>query len=159
MSVNNNVNTSTQTGLAAGTYSVIVSDANSCTLTLNATITQPPALSLTINSSTTNICAGGVINVNGFVSGGTGPYTYTWSPGPNSSAYNISETVAGTYNYGLSVLDKILSSSSSFNIFIVVFPVLPLIHFSSFDGFIFSKNKISLLFLLSIRLILSEIEN
>ncbi len=102
----NGPTTATINNLAAGNYSVIITDANSCTLSLSANITQPPALSLTINSSTTNICAGAIINLNSFVNGGTGPYSYTWTPGPNSSAYNVSEIVAGTYNYVLNVLDN-----------------------------------------------------
>ncbi len=101
----NSSSSASLTSIGAGNYNVTVMDANGCTVNLPAVITQPTALSLTINSSTTNICAGGVINVNGVVGGGTMPYSYTWSPGPNSSSYNISETVAGNYNYGLSVLD------------------------------------------------------
>ncbi|MBK8556396.1 MAG: hypothetical protein IPL65_11800 [Lewinellaceae bacterium] len=37
--------TQDRTGLAAGTYTVTVTDANNCTAVLSKTITQPPALS------------------------------------------------------------------------------------------------------------------
>ncbi len=97
-------NVANPVNLPAGSCTVTVTD-GACTRTAAVVITQPPALSLAINSSTTNICAGGVINLNGFASGGTTPYGYTWTPGPTSSAYNVSEAVPGTYNYVLNVVD------------------------------------------------------
>ena len=70
----------TATGLAVGTYTVTVTDANACTLTRSFTITQPTALTSTA-SMTTVACNGGsngVASIN--VSGGTAPYTYSWAP-------------------------------------------------------------------------------
>ena len=68
--------------LGAGIYSVTVTDANGCTVQLSATITQPQA-PLTASSTQVNVlCHGsstGSIDVS--VSGGTSPYTYTWSNG------------------------------------------------------------------------------
>jgi len=89
--------------LAAGNYSVTVSDANGCTSTLNAVITQPNASLVSSVASTTNIlCNGnstGVVNIN--VNGGTAPYTYSWSNG--ASSQNISGLSSGTYT--VSVVD------------------------------------------------------
>lgn len=89
-------NTLTATGLNAGTYSVAVSDANSCPLTRTLTITQPTALSATVTH--TDVSCNGSANgmANASVSGGVSPYTYTWSPtgGNSASATGLS---AGDY--------------------------------------------------------------
>lgn len=72
-----------RSGLAAGTYTVTVTDANGCTATLSATITQPAALSL--STMVTNPSCPPDAQQNGFdgainltVTGGTGTKTYVW---------------------------------------------------------------------------------
>ncbi|MFC5682459.1 SprB repeat-containing protein, partial [Flavobacterium sp. MAHUQ-51] len=71
----------TATGLAAGSYTVTVTDANGCTATKSFTITQPTALNATAGSKTDVSCNGGS-NGTATVSptGGTPSYTYSWSP-------------------------------------------------------------------------------
>src|SRR5439155_4795502 len=64
----------TFTGLAAGTHTVNLQDANACTTTLTSTLTQPSAITLTLTKN--DGCAGqssGTITAT--FSGGTGPYT------------------------------------------------------------------------------------
>ncbi len=86
----------TETGLAAGTYTVTITDALGCTATTSAIITQPPLLGTAIASSTNVSCFGGS---NGaattFVAGGTPPYTYLWTNGATTP--NISGLIAGVY--------------------------------------------------------------
>lgn len=86
----------TATGLKAGTYTLTVTDANSCTKTRNFTITEPDALTAT--TSQTNVsCNGGsngTATVN--VTGGTGDYTYSWSPSGGTAA-TANGLAAGTY--------------------------------------------------------------
>ncbi len=67
-------------GLVAGTYTVTVTDANGCTKTTSATITEPTVITLTA-TPTNSTCgfANGSINLT--VSGGVAPYTYVWSNG------------------------------------------------------------------------------
>jgi hypothetical protein len=75
--------TTSVTGLTAGTWTCTVTDANSCTATRAFTITQPTALSVTAASKTNISCNGGnngAASVN-TPTGGTGPYTYNWTPG------------------------------------------------------------------------------
>ncbi|WP_427873898.1 SprB repeat-containing protein [Flavobacterium sp. MMS24-S5] len=71
--------TEDRTGLTAGTYSVTITDANSCQVTINSiTVIQPPAIT-GIGSTTQVACYGGntgAINVT--PGGGIGPYTYIW---------------------------------------------------------------------------------
>ncbi|MBI4649080.1 MAG: hypothetical protein HY738_21445, partial [Bacteroidia bacterium] len=74
-----NQSTPTASGLGAGTYSVTVTDANSCTATNSYTVTEPSALTAT-PSSTNSTCgtSNGTASVS--VSGGIGAYSYDWSP-------------------------------------------------------------------------------
>jgi gliding motility-associated-like protein len=85
------------TGLAPGTYTVLVKDVNNCTVTASALITQP-STSLTAITSAINILCFGATNGSTSVtaSGGTAGYTYTWSPsGGNTNL--ASALTAGTY--------------------------------------------------------------
>ncbi|MBF2707503.1 beta strand repeat-containing protein, partial [Flavobacterium soyangense] len=77
----------TASGLAAGSYTVTVTDANGCTATRNFTITQPSAIS-TATGSQTNVSCNGGTNGSASVSpsGGTAGYTYTWSPSGGTAA-------------------------------------------------------------------------
>jgi hypothetical protein len=64
-------------GLAAGTYSVTVTDANGCIATATATINQP-GRPLTFTASHNAIrCNGGTTAVALAASGGTEPYAYS----------------------------------------------------------------------------------
>lgn len=85
------------TGLCDGTYTVTITDANSCTYTSTVTVTEPNILNA--NPSATNIsCAGlcdGVLTA--APTGGTGPYAYSWSAG-GQTTQSISNLCAGAYN-------------------------------------------------------------
>jgi hypothetical protein len=96
----NGATTQTITGRPAGTYSVTVTDANSCTITLNnITITQPPVLDGT-TSTTAASCFGGsngTATVTATGGTGSGSYTYSWSPSGGTAATATGLT-AGTYS-------------------------------------------------------------
>jgi hypothetical protein len=88
--------TQNRSGLPAGTYTVTVTDANSCTATISATITQPNAALAATPSVTNILCFGaatGAINL--AVSGGTPAYTYLWNDG--ATTQNRTGLNAGTY--------------------------------------------------------------
>lgn len=78
----NGTTTQDLVGVAAGKYSVTISEANGCSKTLEATITEPPLLSLKIDNVTHILCNG---NTNGAIAitaaGGVPPYKYSWSHG------------------------------------------------------------------------------
>ncbi|KUJ63483.1 hypothetical protein AR687_01990 [Flavobacteriaceae bacterium CRH] len=87
----------TATGLTAGTYTVTITDANSCQTTKNFTIVQSSALGATTGAITNINCRGeatGSATVN--VTGGTGSYTYSWAPSGGTAA-TASGLTAGTY--------------------------------------------------------------
>ncbi|SNR47317.1 hypothetical protein, partial [Flavobacterium sp. ov086] len=86
----------TATGLTAGTYTVTVTDANLCQATQAFTITEPNALTATITP--TQVSCNGGTNGSATVTatGGTGAYTYSWSP-TGGTAATASGLTAGTY--------------------------------------------------------------
>ena len=91
--------TATCTALTAATWTVTVTDANSCTSTSNVTITQPTALTASITAQTNVSCNGGT---NGTATvtaaGGTAPYTYLWNdPAPAQTTATATSLIAGTW--------------------------------------------------------------
>jgi gliding motility-associated-like protein len=74
-----NLTGDTQSGLAAGVYTISITDANGCTGTSTVTINEPAALTTNNFGATASTC--GAPNGAAFASanGGTAPYTYTWS--------------------------------------------------------------------------------
>ncbi len=92
--------TSTVSGLGAGTYTVIVSSAGSCAVSVPVLLTEPPLLTQSI-SITDATCGSGNGSITATVSGGTIPYSYTWSNGTVlPTAANLSPGA-----YSLTVLD------------------------------------------------------
>ncbi|MFH1321751.1 MAG: PKD domain-containing protein, partial [Bacteroidota bacterium] len=80
--------TTTADSLLAGTYTVIITDANGCITTAGTTINEPPVLIASISSSADASCNGDC-DGNAFASatGGTSPYTYLWNdPGSQTTA-------------------------------------------------------------------------
>ncbi len=84
-------------GLSAGSYSVTVTDANGCTISVNATVNEPTSLYNNNTTFTEVSCHGlsdGSITVN--VLGGIPPYSYLWSDGQIAATAN--GLSAGTYS-------------------------------------------------------------
>jgi len=77
--------TNNLTNLNAGTYIVTVSSNEGCTATEEYTVTEPQEITvdLSINNSSCGNSDGSV-TINS-VTGGTAPYTYTWSAGTNTN--------------------------------------------------------------------------
>lgn len=88
--------TQTISNLGAGTYSVVITDANGCSITSDTVLTELGLLDANVVSVTDVSCFGlanGAIDVS--VTGGNPPYFYTWSNG--SSNQDLQNLTAGTY--------------------------------------------------------------
>ncbi|MFN3875342.1 MAG: PKD domain-containing protein, partial [Flavobacteriales bacterium] len=91
--------TPTAYNLAAGSYTVTVSDGYGCSTTLSATVTSPAPITIASLTTTAETCAGfgdGTATVT--ASGGTPPYSFLWSNGATTPGIS---TVAGTYIVGV----------------------------------------------------------
>jgi gliding motility-associated-like protein len=92
------------TNLAAGNYTVTVTDNNGCTTLVPVLLTEPavvnaPAIQITSNYNGANIsCANacdGAVNLPSTTTGGTTPYSFLWSNTETTQALN--GLCAGTY--------------------------------------------------------------
>ncbi len=93
-------------GLPGGSYTVTITDGNSCTKTDAATVVNTGASGLSVTGSQT-ICIGQTAAISANALGGTAPYTYSWSdsagytgPGPR-----MVDPVKST-SYSVSVIDS-----------------------------------------------------
>ncbi|MBE8719705.1 beta strand repeat-containing protein, partial [Sphingobacterium pedocola] len=102
-------------GLFAGGYSVTVTDGNGQIATASATITEPDALLIAVGGQTDVSCFGGNDgSATVSVSGGTGEYSYSWSPSGGTTATASGLTVG---MYTVTVTDANgCSASQSFDI-------------------------------------------
>ncbi|MDO9339647.1 MAG: gliding motility-associated C-terminal domain-containing protein, partial [Bacteroidales bacterium] len=109
---NNGATTEDLTNVVAGNYTVTIIDANSCTFTTSATITQPlAALAGSITSQTNVSCFGsanGSVTITG--AGGTSPYMYSL----NGETYQASGTFTGltAATYAITVRDANLCTTN-----------------------------------------------
>jgi gliding motility-associated-like protein len=87
--------TDTVANLAAGSYSVTVTDANGCTQINSVNVQEPPALSLNFSAQPVSCFSGSNGSIILFVSGGISGYSYQW----NSNVSNTS--VAGNLSAGI----------------------------------------------------------
>jgi hypothetical protein len=88
-------NAATANNLAANTYTVTVTDANSCTQSAEVTIIEPPLLTANI-TATDAACNGDNGALNLTLSGGTTPYSFAWSGGLGNTE-DPQNVTAGSY--------------------------------------------------------------
>ncbi|TAL61438.1 MAG: hypothetical protein EPN85_04845, partial [Bacteroidetes bacterium] len=91
----NSQTTQAITGLCAGTYSVIVTDAASTTSTAIITITQPAALTVTVSSIAAS-CGNNNGTATAAATGGNPSFTYSWNPSSQTTA-TATGLAAGVY--------------------------------------------------------------
>lgn len=116
--------TEDQLDLTAGIYSVTVTDKNGCQEIDGVTLTQSPAISISIDIDQGLLCFGdltGILRAN--VSGGTGTFSYVWDDPGNQTAQTATNLGGGLYNVtatdqlGCSVTDsRLLNEPADINI-------------------------------------------
>lgn len=97
-------NTATATGLAAGTYTILVTGEDACTNTAEIEVTEPDVLTIDSLVGTDITCNGfddGTAAVN--VSGGTGDYSYQWE---QSGIFGTNPTGLEPGTYTVTVTDE-----------------------------------------------------
>lgn len=100
-------------GLAEGSYSVVVTDAYGCTTSAAATVSEPAAWSVSAAVTPAVFGTDGAIDLS--VSGATGPYTYSWDN--NATTQDLNNIDGGTYvvtitdSLGCSYTDSIVVAS------------------------------------------------
>ena len=88
----------TASNLPAGSYTLFITDANGCNLTVTGVITQPAAPLSAAVSGTNVLCFGGTTGSASVVaSGGTAPYTYSWNTSPAQTTSAATNLASGTY--------------------------------------------------------------
>ncbi|WP_460938993.1 beta strand repeat-containing protein, partial [Spirosoma humi] len=88
--------TSSVSGLAPGSYSVMVTDAAGCSASTTVTVGNVAGPQLAVLSTTPATCLGATGAASVTATGGTAPYTYLWSTGATTSS--VSGLVTGTYS-------------------------------------------------------------
>lgn len=92
----------TATGLCAGNYFVTIMDANGCTYTDGATVSEPATLTASVSVTNAGCTCSGTATA--FPSGGTMPYSYLWND-PNSQTAQSATGLCGG-NYSVSITDS-----------------------------------------------------
>lgn len=88
----------TATGLTAGTYVVTITDSNNCSTTQQIIISEPDAITTTINAQTNVACFGESTGSATVVpTGGVAPYTYLWNTAGAATTPTVSGLAAGIY--------------------------------------------------------------
>jgi hypothetical protein len=92
-------NTATAIGLAAGIYTVTVTDITPCTATETVTITEPSAITV-VTAASSESCATNDGTASLTVSGGTGGFNYAWDAAASAQTASLATAlIQGTYSY------------------------------------------------------------
>lgn len=89
------ITTQNRANLAAGNYTVTITDNSSCTLSNTYTITQNASLAVTASSTNVTCFGGNNGAITTSVSGGNSPFTYNWGGGITTQ--NRTSLSAGSY--------------------------------------------------------------
>jgi gliding motility-associated-like protein len=81
--------------MAAGDYSVMITDATNCVVNKTASILQPEKIAVQL-SPTPAVCESATGSIASAIVGGSPLYTYTWQPG-NASGSQLQNIAPGTY--------------------------------------------------------------
>jgi gliding motility-associated-like protein len=84
--------------LQIGTYNVVTQDANGCMANSTVTLSEPPDLTVALNSVTNPSCLGfGNGSITALPGGGTASYSYSWNTTPIQTVATAVGLTSGTY--------------------------------------------------------------
>ena len=97
--LDNNSNTSTRNNLCAGTYDLMITDANGCSVTRSIDLLNPELLTIKVDSMSVQpiSCDGNNGQLTVVTTGGSDPFTFTWTDNV-SVDQTASNLPPGTYN-------------------------------------------------------------
>lgn len=107
----NGATSSSVSGLAGGTYTVTVTDPNGCTQSGSFSINTVIPLVATSGGNASS-CGGDPVNIAVSASGGTTPYSFTWSNGAISAAQTVNPNATTTYSVTVSDADGCTSQAT-----------------------------------------------
>jgi hypothetical protein len=114
--------TATASGLNAGSYTVLISNAQGCDTLLTYTLVEPAPLSVAV-TGTSPVCAQQETTISALAQGGTGTIALTWSPQGSGSSYTF--TAAADVDFVLTATDANgCSASASFNLVVAPAPIV-----------------------------------
>ncbi|MFL2565704.1 MAG: gliding motility-associated C-terminal domain-containing protein, partial [Parvicellaceae bacterium] len=106
--------TDTATNLAAGTYTVTITDAKGCSKDTTVSVLQPDSLLIIVTSQDSVSCSGladGSASVDS-ISGGNGNYSYLWDATANNQTTTLASNLAiGTYRVLVSDMNNCIDSA------------------------------------------------
>ncbi|OAV43041.1 gliding motility-associated C-terminal domain-containing protein [Lewinella sp. 4G2] len=106
------------TGLAAGTYNVMITDDSGCPpVNLSIDLTDPPAVDVFLDQTTPILCGGentAVLRAN--VSGGVGDLTYAWSVDTFPDNPIVTGVATGSYFVTVTDANNCIGTSMAYNV-------------------------------------------
>lgn len=119
----------TATNLTFGTWTVQVTDANSCSTTASVSLTEPALLSVTIPTQTNISCNGGSDGTaTAAAVGGTGAYIYLWNdPAPAQTTITATSLTSGTWTVQVTDANSCTATASV----IIIQPALLMVGISA----------------------------
>lgn len=121
----NNQNSIDNPNLSAGNYTLVVTDVNNCSSSMNLTV--PQNIPISINETAVNLVQptclilGSITGIT--VNGGTSNFLYSWSPG-NQNSSSLLNASAGTYQ--LIVVDAVNGCSDTSLVYTLNQPTYPI---------------------------------
>jgi len=101
--------TATATGLSPGTYTVTTTDANGCSQTANAIVSE--AVLVTAIPVATDICTGQNTIINAVATGGTPTYSFLWNTAQTSQNITVSPSSNTSYTVIVTDINGCMDSS------------------------------------------------
>jgi gliding motility-associated-like protein len=107
----NNATTSDISNLDENEYSVVISDANNCSVTYQDSVIGKPSPQLYLENAVNETCNQSNASIKVYLEGGTAPVNYLWSIGDNNTDY-LADISEGVYVVTVEDADGCLDSLS-----------------------------------------------